>query len=500
MADTATLERPSAQAGVEHFDVLIVGAGISGVGGAYHLTQERPQTSFVVLEAMESFGGTWWTHTYPGARSDSDLYTFGYRFKPWIGAPIASRAEILKYMGEVIDENDLAKHIRYGHRITKAAFSSQTNLWSVEATELATGQVKRFTCGFLWMCHGYFRQGEGYTPEWPGMSDYKGRIVHPASWPKDVDYKGKKVLIIGSGATAATLGPAIAAEASHTTILQRTPTYFLPGINQNELANQLRDLKVPEEWVHEIIRRQVVQQSDAFTKRCFEDPETVKKELVGMAKMFLDAETVDKHFTPPYLPWRQRVAFIPGGDLFVGINQGKVGIVTDEIETFNASGVMTKGGVQIDADLVITATGFNLCSSGDIEFTVDGETRTLADSVTWRGMMFTGFPNFLWVFGYFRASWTLRTELVTDFLIRMLKHMDEKGAKRVEVALRPEDHNMELGPWIDPENFNPGYVTRSQHLLPKAGPKVEWRHSQDYLTERDALPAVDLDGAEFKYS
>ncbi len=500
MTDTATLDRPAAQAGVEHFDVLIVGAGISGVGGAYHLSKERPGTSFVVLEAMETFGGTWWTHQYPGTRSDSDLYTFGYRFKPWLGAPIASRGEILKYMGEVIDENDLAKFIRYGHKITHASFSRETNLWSVEATELATGKVKRFTCGLLWMCHGYYKQGEGYTPDFPGMADFKGQIVHPSAWPKDLDYTGKKVVVIGSGATAATLGPAIAGEASHMTILQRSPTYFLPGINQNELANTLRGLNAPEEWVHELVRRQVIQNSDLFTKRCFEAPEEVKKELLGMTKMFLDAETVDKHFTPSYLPWRQRVAFIPGGDLFQQIKAGKVAMVTDEVATFNANGILTKGGEQLDADIVITATGFNLSANGDILFEVDGEKIDLADTITWRGMMFTGLPNFVWVFGYFRASWTLRSELICDFVIRLMDHMKAKGVARVEVALRPEDHNMELGPWIDPENFNPGYVNRSVHLLPKAGNKIEWRHSQDYVTEKDALPAVDLDGAEFHYA
>ena len=265
----------------EHFDVLIVGAGISGVGGAYHLTKQCPGMRFVVLESQHSFGGTWITHRYPGIRSDSDLHTFGYRFKPWRGAPIATAAQILSYMGEVIDENDLARHIRYRHQISRASWSSSENLWTITATRADTGETVRFTANFLWMCQGYYRHSEGYTPHWDGMDAFKGRIVHPQTWPKDLDYRGKNVVVIGSGATAATLIPAIAAECGHVTMLQRSPTYFRTARNANDLADMLRELEIDEVWIHEIVRRKILHDQDAFTRRTFEQPEAVKQELIG---------------------------------------------------------------------------------------------------------------------------------------------------------------------------------------------------------------------------
>ena len=497
MSATETLAR---QAKTENFDVLIVGAGISGVGAAYHLTEQRPGTSFVVLEALDSFGGTWWTHRYPGIRSDSDLYTFGYRFKPWTSAPIASAEEIRNYMGEVINDNDLARHIRYNHKISSAQWSSKDNRWTIEATRSDTGETQRFTANFLWMCQGYYRHSEGYTPDWPGMDQYKGQIVHPQSWPEDLDYAGKKVVVIGSGATAATLIPAIAADCGHVTLLQRSPTYFIPGRNQNELADTLRELAIDETWIHEIVRRKILLDGATFTRRSFEEPEAVKQELIAGVRAYLGPDfDVETHFTPSYRPWRQRIAFVPDGDIFRGISAGKASMVTDEIETFTAKGILLKSGAELDADIIITATGFNLNVLGDIAFEIDGEPLVFSDTVTYRGMMFTGVPNMVWVFGYFRASWTLRADLLADFVCRLLAHMESKGAKRVDVALRPDDKDMELLPWMDPENFNPGYLMRSMHLLPKRGAKPEWQHSQDYWREKDELPALNLDAPEFVY-
>ncbi|MBE0608437.1 MAG: NAD(P)/FAD-dependent oxidoreductase [Dehalococcoidia bacterium] len=500
MTTSETLARPE-PAQTEHFDVLVVGAGISGVGAAYHLTHQRPGTSFVVLEALDSFGGTWWTHRYPGIRSDSDLYTFGYRFKPWTGTPIATAEEILKYMGEVIDENDLGRHIRYGHRIDSAAWSSEDNRWTIESTSTDTGETRRFTANFLWMCQGYYRHSEGYTPEWPGMDKYQGQIVHPQSWPQDLDYAGKNVVVIGSGATAATLIPAIANECGHVTMLQRSPTYFIPGRNVNDLADTLRELQVDETWIHEIVRRKILFDQAKFTQRSFEEPEAVKRELLGMVRAYLGNDyDIETHFTPHYRPWRQRIAFVPDGDIFQGIRAGKASVVTDEIESFTERGILLKSGEELQADIVITATGFNMNVLGDIDFAIDGKPLAFSDTVTYRGMMFTGVPNMLWVFGYFRASWTLRADLLADFVCRLLAHMEKRGAKRVEVALRPEDRDMELLPWIDPENFNPGYLMRAMDLLPKRGAKPEWQHSQDYWREKDELPVIDLDGPEFIYS
>jgi cation diffusion facilitator CzcD-associated flavoprotein CzcO len=491
----------SATQTTNHFDVLIVGAGISGVGAAWHLKHQQPGKSYVVLEALEDFGGTWLTHKYPGIRSDSDLYTFGYRFKPWTGAPIATAEEILRYMGEVIEEDDLARHIRYGHRISKARWSSADNLWTIEATRADTGETVTFTAGFLWMCQGYYRQGEGYTPEWEGMADFKGQIIHPQTWPEDLDYKNKKVLVIGSGATAATVVPAIAADCAHVTLLQRSPTYFIPGRNANELADILRELDVDPAWTHEIVRRKLLHDQAQFTRRSFEEAETVKAELLEGVRMCLggDEEALKKHFTPTYRPWRQRIAFVPDGDLFAGVREGKASVVTDHIDRFTEKGILLKSGQELEADIIVTATGFNLNVLGDIDFEIDGKPLDFGKTVTWRGMMFTGVPNMVWVFGYFRASWTLRADLLGDFVCRLLKHMDEKGAKRVEVALRPEDRDMPLLDWIDSENFNPGYLQRGMHLLPRRGDKPEWQHSQDYWMEKDVLPKVDLDAPEFVY-
>ena len=493
MSQTATMEA-TAGAKVEHFDVLIVGAGISGVGSAVHMQQQCPGRTFVILEKFETYGGTWHMHKYPGIRSDSDLYTFGYRFKPWTGAPIATAAEIMKYMGEVIEENDLAPHIRYRHRITNASWSSKDNKWTVDVTRLDTNQSFQMTCNFLYMCQGYYNQDKGYMPEWPGMDSYRGEIIHPMEWSEDYDYTDKTILVIGSGATTATVVPEFAKKARHVTVLQRSPTYFIPGRNVDELADQLRQLDIDETWIHEIIRRKRLHDQKMVTDMSFAQPDDLKAFLLEGVRSLLPEGYDMTHFTPRYRPWQQRIAFVPDGDLFAGIRAGKATMVTDEIETFNETGVLTKGGVQIDADLIVPATGFNLSVLGDIPFSVDGTPVNWPDTVTYRGMMFTGVPNLAWIFGYFRASWTLRVDLMGDFIARMFRLMDEKGAKRVTPRLRPDkDADMEIGDWIRPDNFNPNYLVRSMHLMPKAGNKPEWMHDQDYWSEKDILPAADLE-------
>jgi cation diffusion facilitator CzcD-associated flavoprotein CzcO len=501
MDDAAALAglRNSA-AKVEHFDVLIVGAGISGIGAAHHLSEQCPDKSFVILETLESFGGTWLTHKYPGIRSDSDLYTFGYRFKPWVGPPIATAQEILTYMGEVIADEGLDRHIRYRHKILGAQWSSADSVWTIDAIRTDTGEELRFTANFLWMCQGYYRHEEGYTPDWPSMVDFKGRIVHPQTWPNDLELKGKKVVVIGSGATAATLIPAIADECGALTMLQRSPTYFIPARNANELADQLRELEVNPAWIHEIVRRKILLDQAQFTQRSFEEPEVVKEELLAGVRAFLPEETVQAHFMPKYRPWRQRIAFVPDGDLFQAAAAGKASVVTDEIERFDATGIQLKSGKHLDADIIITATGFNLSVLGDIAFTVDNQPVDFSQTVTWRGMMFTGVPNLVWTFGYFRASWTLRVDLLGDFVCRMLNTMKVKGAKSVAPKLRPQDEDMPLEPWIDPENFNPGYLMRAMHQMPKRGAKPEWQHTQDYWAESRELPKIDMEAEGLVFS
>ena len=499
MADGATGDLGGRSA--QYFEVLIVGAGIAGIGSAYHLKTQSPERTFKVLESQESFGGTWLTHKYPGVRSDSDLHTFGYRFKPWRGVPIAKGEEILTYMSEVIWENSLSQHIQYQTKILTARWSSQEQLWFIEAERKDTGEIELYTTRFLWMCQGYYRHSHGYTPDWPGMDDFKGTIVHPQTWPQDLDYAGKRVVVIGSGATAATLIPALANDAAHVTMLQRSPTYFSAGRNKNDLAESLRELEIDEAWVHEIVRRRLLRDGAAFTRIALDNPEGVREEILKAVRAQLpEGYDVDKHFTPSYMPWRQRLAVVPNGDLFKAISSGKASVATDHIERFTAKGVLLKSGEELEADIIVTATGFDLNVMGDIAFMIDNEPLDFSQVVTYRGMMFTGVPNLVWVFGYFRASWTLRADLIGDFVPRLLEHMDRKGARQVTPALRPHETDMELGPWVDPDSFNPGYLTRGMHLMPKSGATREWRHTQDYWSEKDEFPDIDLDDPVFVYA
>jgi cation diffusion facilitator CzcD-associated flavoprotein CzcO len=484
----------------EDFDVLIVGAGISGIGAAWHLQQHNPDKRFVVLESQTGFGGTWRTHRYPGIRSDSDLFTFGYGFKPWMGKPIATAAEIQQYLGEVVDDNGLATHIRYGHAVQSAEWSAADQRWTVSA--IHDGREHRFKARFLYMCQGYYRHAEGYMPQWPGMASFAGRVVHPQSWPEDLDLAGKKVVVIGSGATAATLIPAIAGSCAHVTMLQRSPTFFITGRNANELADTLRQLDIPSEWTHEIVRRKVLFDQAAFTKRCVAEPEVVRKELLVGVRAALgpahEAE-VEQHFNPSYRPWQQRIAFVPDGDLFKAVREGQASVVTDEIESFEPAGIRLKSGALLEADVIVSATGFNLNVLGDIRFSIDGEPLDFAQTVGWRGAMFSGVPNMAWVFGYFRASWTLRADLLSAFVSRLLQHMDARGASVVTPTLRAMDEGMALKPWVEPENFNPGYIQRGIHLLPRQGSHAPWLHRQDYALDKVDLPQADLEDGSLAY-
>ncbi len=498
---TTATEKQAPTPGSElHFDVLIIGAGISGIGSAHHLKEQCPDKRFCVLDSMDSFGGTWLMHKYPGIRSDSDLYTFGYRFKPWSGKPIATGEEILNYMGEVIKDSGLDEHIRYKHKIMQANWSSADKLWTLQVTLTDTGETLTYTCNFLWMCQGYYDHGKGYTPDWQGMESFKGQIVHPQNWPEGLDYKNKKVIVIGSGATAATLAPNIAEDCEHVTVLQRSPTYFFPGKNENPLADQLRSLEVKEEWIHEITRRQILKDQHDYVKVAKDYPEEVKKELInGITPLLPDGYDVATHFTPRYRPWHQRIAFVPDGDLFKGIRDGKASMVTDEIECFTESGIQLKSGKSLDADIVMTATGFNLSVLGGINFSIDEETIDFSKLITYRGMMFTGLPNMAWVMGYFRASWTLRVDLIGDFVCRLLRHMDDKKARQVNIALGEEEQDMELLDWGDINEFNPGYLQRARHRMAKRGAGANWQHTQDYWVEREEMPNIDLDEGIFSY-
>ncbi len=484
----------------EHFDVLIIGAGISGIGAAHHLKEQCPGKSFLILESKESFGGTWHTHTYPGIRSDSDLYTFGYRFKPWTGKPIAEGQMILDYLGDVIAEDGTDAHIRYHHRVERAVWSSDDACWTLDVLRTDTDERFRVSAHFLWMCQGYYRHDEGYTPDFPGLEDYQGRIVHPQTWPEDLEYKDKTVIVIGSGATAATLIPNMSDDCAHITMVQRSPTYFWTGENRNELADMLRSLDLPEEWVHEIVRRKLLQEQKDIHMLAKEHPEFIRGELMKLAREHLGEDfDIDTHFNPSYRPWQQRLAYVPDGDLFAAIRSGKVSVVTDHIDRFTQTGLLLKSGQHIDADIVITATGFNLSVFGDIPCIVDGEAVDFSKCWSYRGVMLSGLPNSAAVFGYLRTSWTMRVDLIGDFVCRLLNTMDAKGARICLPTLRPQDQGMTPRPWISEHDFNAGYLQRSVHLLPKQGDHEPWVFVQDYYEEKESLPNADLEDGALVY-
>ncbi|MAR37237.1 MAG: FAD-containing monooxygenase EthA [Chloroflexi bacterium] len=486
---------------IENFDVIIVGAGIAGITTAYYLQNERPKSSYLILESLDNYGGTWYTHKYPGIRSDSDLYTFGFKFKPWTSAPIATADEILKYLGETIKENQIDEHIRYNHKIIEAEWSSKKKSWILKAELSDTKKIIYFSCNFLMMCQGYFRHNEGYTPKWKDMDKFKGQIVHTEEWPENLDYKNKSIILIGSGATAATTVPAMASKANHVTMLQRSPTFYRTStIGTEEFVERLNKFSDDEKWTYGIVRQQILINQEIFIRRCIEEPEVVKDELINEVRKILGPDyDIEKHFTPSYRPWQQRITLTSNGDLFKSIASGKVSVFTDEIDKFTSNGILLKSGSEITGDIVATATGFNMNILGDIQFTIDNKKLHLEHTVTYRGMMFTTVPNLLWVFGYFRGAWTLRAELLARFLSRLLTHMDNLDVKKVTVALREEDKKMKLLPWIADEEFNPGYLSRVMTKMPKSGDKPEWVHNQNYWYEKDIIPAINLDGEEFLY-
>ena len=483
------------KAAVEHFDVLIVGAGLSGVGAAWHLQAEAPGRSYVILEGREAIGGTWDLFRYPGIRSDSDMYTLGYSFKPWTEAKaIADGPSILKYVRDTAREHGIDRHIRYGHQVKAAAWSSQAAAWTVEALR-SDGQTVRLTANFVFLCGGYYSYEGGYTPDFPGADRFKGQILHPQKWPETLDYAGKRVVVIGSGATAVTLVPEMAKTAAHVTMLQRSPTYVVSRPAEDAFANKLRE-RLPAKLAYGLIRWRNVLFGMFFFRMARKKPEQVKQNIIAMVRQQLGPDyDVATHFTPSYNPWDQRLCLVPDADLFEAIKQGSASVVTDHIETFTETGVKLKSGAELAADIIVTATGLNLQVMNGLAITVDGRAIDPGQTLSYKGMMYEDVPNLASAFGYTNASWTLKCDLTCEYVCRLLNHMKRTGLR--QVTPRNDDPTIERQPWLD---FSSGYVRRAMDRFPKQGSKAPWKLHQNYALDLMSLRYAKLEDGTLEFS
>lgn len=483
------------------YDVIIIGAGISGLGAACHLQRECPDKTYIILEGRETIGGTWSLFKYPGIRSDSDLYTFGYDFKPWFGNPIATAPEILRYLHEVADENELQEHIRFNHWVETASWSSEDALWTVQTK--SGGTSASVQGNFLFMCQGYYNYEAGYRPEFPGEADFSGPIIHPQKWPEDYDYSGQNMVVIGSGATAATIVPAVSDKIGHVTQLQRSPSYYYAMDNSNEeqVILDLRELKVSEDTIYKVKRDLALNFGEDIAERSAKEPELLKQELIAMAKAELpDDFDVEKHLTPSYSPWKERLCLLPDGDMFKALASGKASLVTDEIDRFVDGGIRLKSGDHLPADVIVAATGIEVCGMGGVEFTVDGKMIEINDSFTYHGMLVSELPNMAWSWGYIRTSWTMRSDMIAHYVCRLLNYMDAKGLRQCTPTLRPQDAGMNGKGFIDPDDFAPGYLQRGVHRLPRQSDSGPWVNMQDYYQEKDIIPELGFDDDALAFS
>lgn len=464
---------------IDHFDVLVVGAGLSGIGAGYHLQTKCPRKTYAILEARDAIGGTWDLFRYPGIRSDSDMYTLGYSFRPWKGEKaMADGPSILEYIRDTAREYGIDRHIRFGHQVERVSWSSDTGLWTVEARVKDKGELTRLSCRFLFMCSGYYDYDAGYTPEFQGVERFRGRIVHPQKWTDDVAYAGKRVVVVGSGATAVTLVPELAKTAAHVTMLQRSPTYILALPGSDRVARWL-DRRLPSGVAYEIARWKNVGRSMAFFKFSRRFPEPAKKWIVGEARRSLGPGfDVEPHFTPRYSPWDQRLCVVPDGDLFDAIKSGRAEVVTDHIETFTETGLKLKSGKELEADIVVTATGLKLKLLGGAKISVDGRDVELGRALMYKGALFRDVPNLAIAIGYTNASWTLKCDLTCEYVCRLLNYMARNGHRTC--APRLKDLGMTEEPVID---LTSGYVQRSRSEIPRQGAKAPWRVYQNYFLD-----------------
>ncbi len=478
----------------ERLDVLIVGAGLSGIDAAYRIQTSLPAKSFAILEGRESLGGTWDLFRYPGIRSDSDMFTLGFPFRPWKDAKaIADGSSILQYLKDTAREFGIDRKIRYGLKVTRASWSSRDALWTVEA-EGSGGRRETVECRFLYMCSGYYDYDEGYTPSWNGVDRFKGRLVHPQKWPKDLDCLGKRVVVIGSGATAVTLVPSLAQEAAKVTMLQRSPTYIVSIPAKDAVADFLRAI-LPAALAHWLVRWKNILLGLLFYNLARWRPDQTRKKILEMVRRELGpGYDADQHFSPRYNPWDQRLCIVPDSDLFRAIKAGKVEVATDEIETFTEDGLRLKSGRDLAADIIVTATGLKLKMLGGMKILIDGAAPDLGRTLTYKGAMYSDIPNFASAFGYTNASWTLKSDLTAGFVCRVLAHMDERALDFC--VPRKRDAEVEERPLVD---FSSGYFKRAGDSLPKQGSKKPWRLHQNYALDTLALKfgAIEDGALEF---
>ncbi len=476
--------------------MLIVGAGLSGIGAAHHLQEAFPWRSYAILEAREDLGGTWDLFRYPGIRSDSDMHTLGYRFKPWTSdTSIAAGPSILEYVRKTAQEGGIDSKIRFRHRVVRAEWSSEESHWLVEAERTDRSETVRLTCNYLWVCSGYYRYDEGFTPEFAGSEDFKGEVVHPQHWPEGLDYTGKRVVVIGSGATAVTLVPAMAEKAAHVTMLQRSPTYIASMPAQDPIANGLRRF-LPHRAVYTIVRWKNVLLQSAFYQLSRRRPRAVKKLIRrGVERALPAGYDIDKHFKPKYNPWDQRMCLVPNGDLFKAIRQGDASVLTETIERFTEGGIKLDSGEELEADVIVTATGLNLLFLGGMELVVDGERIDVSEKMAYKGMMLSGVPNCAFTVGYTNASWTLKADLTSEYVCRVLAHMDSHGFRK-SVPEVPRSGVEEL-PLLD---FTSGYVLRSLDEFPKQGSVEPWKLRQNYVLDIRTIRRGPIDDGAMRFS
>lgn len=478
-----------------HVDVLIVGAGISGIGAAYHLQTRCPGKTYEILEGRDKLGGTWDLFRYPGIRSDSDMYTLGYSFRPWTGEKsIADGASILEYLRETAQAYGIDRKIRYGIRVESASYCSNTGQWTVYVRESSSGEKHVYTCNFLFVCAGYYKYEAGYTPEFAGIGDFAGRVVHPQNWTKDIEYADKRVVVIGSGATAMTLVPELAKKAAHVTMLQRSPTYVIALPGADPTAKRLRQV-LPARSAYLLTRWKNIAVASMSYQLARHFPKRVKRALMSQVRHYVGEKVdVDTHFNPRYNPWDQRLCVVPDGDLFKAIRKGEVDVVTDHIDRFTSTGICLRSGQELEADLVVTATGLQMQFAGGIELAVDGKPVELSETIVYKGMMASDVPNCAMAMGYTNASWTLKVDLICEYVCRLINHMDAHGyaqccPRRVDPSVTPE-HLLDL---------SAGYVERARKNFPHGGSKRPWKVYQNYILDRLLLRRAKLEDGTMEF-